>query len=70
MLAFKLYLPYSYKKQVTLVNHRVSTARHVTWHEWRTSDTSYRQLYGMPAKIQMKIWRSHSGFHLFLILIC
>jgi len=42
-------------------------------HKWRTSDAPYRKLYGMCAfsqvKIQMKIFRSPTGLHLFLILI-
>jgi len=52
----------------------VNIAGHVTLHEWRTSDTPYRQLHWMCAfsqvKIQMKIFRSYSWLHLFLILIC
>jgi len=47
---------------------------HVPLHKWRTSHTPFRQLYGKSAysqvKVKMKILRSPTGLHLFLILIC
>jgi len=64
----------SVPKKLSLVNHLVNPVWYVLLHKWRTSDTPYRQLYGMSAflqvKIQMKSFRSPTGFHLFLIFIC